>query len=219
MITTILEFEKQYPNYSFDFSQPLSSQTRIYLIDVLAILPEALITSFEYRSGGRGRPNRNQTRTHSQCATCHQVFRNDYFYTPPSMAKRNVIFSHCKACTQEVNNVRYIQTSVTIRMAYPTVWSYLAPHCACCGFSQHHSALDMHHLDKETKEELISDLIFDFVQSLNHHKAEKLLKEAQKCIPLCSNCHRMLHANAIQLPTNLIRIKYRLEDLLKLFKT
>ena len=58
--------------------------------------------------------------------------------------------------------------------------------CAHCGFS-HPAAIDFHHVVKQNK------------QSVNYLavKANNLpaaIREAEeKCIPLCSNCHRVLH--------------------------
>ena len=46
--------------------------------------------------------------------------------------------------------------------------------------------LDFHHIDSSTKEESISNLV-------NKGNKSKLIQEMEKCIILCSNCHRDLH--------------------------
>lgn len=56
--------------------------------------------------------------------------------------------------------------------------------CQTCGYNKSFAALDFHH--KSDKEQLVSVL-------LNGSSKEKLLKEANKCILLCANCHRELH--------------------------
>lgn len=192
---TIEDFIRQHPQYAMDFREPISKQPRILDLDLLRTLPIELIPSYPYRSGGRGRPNSNQSLTHSQCATCKRVLRNDFFYTSPSMIKRNVLFSHCKQCTQNINAEFYDASSLALRNNRAYIWAYIAPKCTNCGFDKHSSALDMHHADN--KEEQIAKLVTELAAVPNGFKAEKLLREAKKCVPLCSNCHRMLHAGAI----------------------
>lgn len=57
--------------------------------------------------------------------------------------------------------------------------------CALCGYSKCLAALEMHHVDDHTKEFNISD-----------RKAwtEALVRELDKCVLLCANCHREVHA-------------------------
>jgi len=58
--------------------------------------------------------------------------------------------------------------------------------CAHCGFT-HTSFVpfDFHHTDPNTKDVSISDAI--------SRSWDNLLKEVDKCILLCSNCHRIEH--------------------------
>lgn len=216
MTITLQNFENEHPSYAFDFTKPISAQSRIYSMDVLSDLPTELVPGHEYRSGGRGRPNRNQTRTHSQCATCYRLLRNDFYYTPPSLVKNNVIYSHCKTCAQKHNNNHYVISSSTMRSIEASIWSYLAPACSLCGFNQHPSAIDMHHPKSDAEEQHLSKRLTEFVQSKKAHIGEKLLSEASDFFPVCSNCHRMLHAEAIQLPGKLDRPIYKLQTLIKL---
>lgn len=53
------------------------------------------------------------------------------------------------------------------------------------------ACLDLHHLDPTIKEDHPSSLRFSF---------QSFVKEAEKCVVLCSNCHRKLHAGKINLP-------------------
>jgi hypothetical protein len=57
--------------------------------------------------------------------------------------------------------------------------------CAQCGFA-HPGAIDFHHTDSSTKEAEVSRLA-----GVGSYK--KAYAEVEKCIPLCSNCHRILH--------------------------
>ncbi len=214
---TVIEFSTQYPQYRFDFSQPISLQARIFDSAILDLLPEALEPSHEYRGGGRGRPNLNQTLAHSQCKTCKRVLRNDFFYRPPSQIKRNTVYTHCLTCTQLHNADRYTASSSAMRTRRAIIWHYLAPCCLLCGFDQHASAMDMHHLG--AKESEIASLITEATLVPDAYKVEKLLREASSCVALCSNCHRMLHANALQLPAQIKPLQYHLAELMALLKT
>ena len=56
--------------------------------------------------------------------------------------------------------------------------------CKKCGCSKHY-LIDFHHINPAEKDFSISEN--------SHAKFETLLKEIEKCIPLCSNCHREFH--------------------------
>ena len=58
--------------------------------------------------------------------------------------------------------------------------------CSECGYREHHAALEVHHHgDKE--------LNLSFAKSMDQAK-----KKMQKCVVLCSNCHRIKHWNEKQ---------------------
>lgn len=58
--------------------------------------------------------------------------------------------------------------------------------CSVCGYDKCIDAIDLHHLNPEKKEYKIN--------LLRRHKFKsEYLKELDKCIPLCANCHRELH--------------------------
>lgn len=62
------------------------------------------------------------------------------------------------------------------------------------GYDKCVQALEFHHLDPNEKE-------FSLTTS-NTRSIQKLLEEAQKCILVCANCHREIHAriNKIIIP-------------------
>lgn len=210
---TIDEFTAAFPQYTFDFGASMRAQERVYDPFVLDGLPVMLEATHPYHAGSRGRPNLNQTRTHSQCAKCKRVLRNDMFYTPASSRRRNMVHTNCRECAQRLNAERYDMQAALIRDRRIVVWQYLAPSCAICGFDTHVSALDMHHLT--SKDFLIADLITAVTFTPGTRTVENLLREASKCIPLCSNCHRMFHAGVIAIPDAMQRPDYSLADLLR----
>lgn len=57
--------------------------------------------------------------------------------------------------------------------------------CSLCGYNKSIYALEFHH-NKGEKEECVSKLIKNCAK-------QKALKEAEKCIILCSNCHKEFH--------------------------
>ncbi|QGZ16283.1 putative HNH endonuclease [Erwinia phage Hena1] len=52
--------------------------------------------------------------------------------------------------------------------------------------------MDLHHLDEETKDANVSDLM--------RRGTKKLIAEMNKCVVLCANCHRKVHAGILVLP-------------------
>lgn len=49
------------------------------------------------------------------------------------------------------------------------------------------ACLDFHHIDRTSKEENVTKMLND------HRSKESILREIEKCVVLCSNCHRKLH--------------------------
>ena len=64
--------------------------------------------------------------------------------------------------------------------------------CQGCGFQGHYSVFDFHHLDPSQK---------DFQIKTGKAGLSKLIKETDKCALLCANCHRLVHAGQLTLPT------------------
>lgn len=58
--------------------------------------------------------------------------------------------------------------------------------CVRCK-ENHPACLDFHHLDKNGKDGIISEA------AKNDWTMDRLLKELQKCVILCANCHRKEH--------------------------
>lgn len=59
--------------------------------------------------------------------------------------------------------------------------------CSKCGFA-HPAALDFHHENPTEKE-------YNIAYLKHNGSKESILKEMEKCIVLCSNCHRIHHFN------------------------
>ena len=61
--------------------------------------------------------------------------------------------------------------------------------CQCCGYNNTNTALEFHHLNSEEK-------LFGISDNANRSWATVRL-ELQKCIMVCANCHREIHAGLI----------------------
>jgi predicted HNH restriction endonuclease len=62
-----------------------------------------------------------------------------------------------------------------------------------CGYSKCESALEFHHLNPNEKDFNISS-----IRQLSNF-TEKIKNELDKCILVCSNCHREIHSNIIKI--------------------
>lgn len=68
---------------------------------------------------------------------------------------------------------------------------YLGGKCKICGYNKCKDAMHFHHLDPSKKEFGIS--------SKTSWGFSKIVKELDKCILVCSNCHAEIHAGLINL--------------------
>ncbi len=70
---------------------------------------------------------------------------------------------------------------------------YKGGKCMFCGYSKCNGALDFHHLDGSKKEFSLS------VRGLTR-SWKKIQQEVDKCLLVCANCHREIHAGLIKIP-------------------
>ena len=59
--------------------------------------------------------------------------------------------------------------------------------CEKCGYDKNISALEFHHIDPSKKSFQLD------MRHLSNASKEKIIEESNKCILLCSNCHREFH--------------------------
>ena len=67
---------------------------------------------------------------------------------------------------------------------------YKGGKCQICGYNKCSAALEFHHIDPNKK---------DFTISGGTKSFEKLKPEVDKCIMVCSNCHKEIHSGLINL--------------------
>jgi hypothetical protein len=76
--------------------------------------------------------------------------------------------------------------------------------CGTCGYSVCSKALELHHLDEAAKDFTISAWL--------KASYDRLAREAAKCVLLCANCHREVHAGLRSISTTIRRFDRRLFD-------
>ncbi len=68
---------------------------------------------------------------------------------------------------------------------------YKGGSCSLCGYNKCVTALQFHHIDPKEKDFTIAGKSLSF---------EKLKKEVDKCILVCSNCHSEIHEGIVEIP-------------------
>jgi hypothetical protein len=80
------------------------------------------------------------------------------------------------------------------------VVKYKGGKCVICGYKRCLDAFDLHHTGDSTKK-------FGLSQRGLTRSWKTIKKEADKCILVCANCHREIHANFVQPPRETSRRK------------
>lgn len=88
--------------------------------------------------------------------------------------------SECKECHNNQVKKRYGENKDLINTLKE------GKSCMKCGYNKCYAALDFHHIDPLTKIDTVAKLS-------THSSIEAALKEIEKCVLLCSNCHREFH--------------------------
>jgi Zn ribbon nucleic-acid-binding protein len=114
------------------------------------------------------------------CSSCGQYKPVTSF--GKNRARKNGLSSKCKKCSRNYASDRLEQR----KQWYNDYKNTLS--CSKCGFSNP-IALDFHHLYPNEKDMTISKMVRNGKQSI-----EDIRLEMARCIVLCSNCHRILHA-------------------------
>lgn len=131
-----------------------------------------------------------------KCSKCQKDKELDKF-NKNKLAK-DKLTSWCKECVREKSNFHYkknyneIMEKSKINNKKNTfkaqeIIDYLKENKKCekCGFDKYKCALDFHHIDSTQKEFNIS--------TGGRRSLKRLKNEIEKCIVLCSNCHRIFH--------------------------
>lgn len=126
-----------------------------------------------------------------KCCKCDEIKDSSNF--SKSVKRKDGLQSYCKTCSNELRMTYFFDNRENERKVREIYFSTkrkfvdeFKESCKCqkCGDSRWY-VLDFHHLDKTLKEFSISTAMNCSIKTLK--------KEIDKCIVLCSNCHRELH--------------------------
>ena len=126
------------------------------------------------------RPKPSELGNRRFCPRCKQIKELNSFYTPKinTKGKLNRLIKWCISCNQK-------HVNAATRKYKKEIVDYMGGKCCRCGYDKCLHALDIHHTDPEQKDP-------NFKQMRNILTAD-LKRELEKCILVCSNCHREIH--------------------------
>ena len=112
------------------------------------------------------------------CTKCgRELFLDNFHWRDKAKGIRR---AECKQCHNNQVKKRYDENKNEINLLKE------GKSCEKCGYNKCVAALDYHHIDPSTKIDTVAKLS-------THSSLEMAMKEIQKCILLCANCHREFH--------------------------
>lgn len=123
-----------------------------------------------------------------KCPKCNEIKSSDCFYF---RRQKTELATYCKTCS----NSKTLQRQIKFKIK---CIEYKGGKCIICNYDKCIGALEFHHIDSSKKDFGIGDRK---LSSFN----EEIKNELDKCILLCSNCHREVHSGLIELP-NIINV-------------
>jgi hypothetical protein len=172
---------------------------------------EVVLSRSRVASGNRGRfcnigcyhawqKKRASEKTEKKCTLCHKVKPISSFYSDKAAYDR--LCSSCKECTKSAAREYYWQNKeemhevwnrrkLELVTEYRKQWREIVKdrfglRCPDYGIEGPYCIFDFHHLDPEEKE-------FQLSYMVSYRPTEKRIKELDKGILVCSNCHRIRH--------------------------
>lgn len=137
------------------------------------------------------------------CTNCQQQkSESDFNYKNKNKKK---LHSKCKECQSKYSKKHYIDnkdvyikrsrlSNNSLRQRNRTFLKQYKEQRGCCACHETEPyVLDFHHIDKSKKRMNIS------IMSRSSLSIKTIMSEIDKCIILCSNCHRKLHKNLISI--------------------
>lgn len=134
------------------------------------------------------------------CKKCNSLKKIDEFHKKPSGEFGR--HSYCKKCAIENSKLHYQANknivlprmrdySNSLKKQIKTAVDRIKQNYGCCFCEESESCcLDFHHVDPKEKEHTISEM-------LSMKNVSILVKEINKCVCVCSNCHRKIHAGLL----------------------
>jgi len=111
------------------------------------------------------------------CPRCEETKPTDEFYKRRGKEGGSV---YCKKCTSD-------QALERQRGLKQMAINYKGGVCQECGYHKCNGALEFHHIDPKQKD-------FSICSVKGYSFTNKIKKELDKCVLVCANCHREIHA-------------------------
>jgi len=133
------------------------------------------------------------------CRTCGVAHPEEHYHHQSDKRYR---FKDCPKCMYQKRKAKFTEETVARDRQTKLLWrrgikarlvDYFGGKCSACNTEYHQSVFDFHHLDPNEKEGQIN----------SYNNYEDSLEEAKKCVMLCANCHRLVHAGEIKIGMNL----------------
>ena len=98
----------------------------------------------------------------------------------------NELYSQCRSCNSKDATER--MQAIKLKLV-----ELKGGKCQLCSFSEYVGALEFHHVDPKEKDKNVSRLIKSKIN-------QQVIDEINKCVLVCSNCHKMIHAGIKKCP-------------------
>lgn len=113
------------------------------------------------------------------CRECKDIKSFKEFYAKSEWGRRYAVCSSCNKIISKKRRNEFKKWCI----------EYKGGKCVICKYDKYFGSLDFHHIDPDQK---------DYEISANWKKSkEEVAKELDKCILICSNCHREIHGGII----------------------
>lgn len=114
------------------------------------------------------------------CPSCKKQCNIEDFYQRRGKPNDS---TYCKKCTS-------VQTLNRMQKLKKQMVDYKGGCCSICGYNKYVGALEFHHLNPKEKD-------FNLAHMKKYTFNDKVKNELDKCVLVCSNCHREIHANLV----------------------
>ena len=140
------------------------------------------------------------------CCLCKE--EKDYSNFYKNKTRKDGYGNECKDCRKKRDRTKYDAKYEKTKRVYvhrynprdqsnmrlkkkEYIYSLKSP-CVICS-EPDPVVIDFHHVDPKTKSFTIG--------ASTHRSREQIFQEVEKCVCLCANCHRRVHAGTVEIPT------------------
>ena len=131
-----------------------------------------------------------------KCCMCKEKLSDNAFHK--NKASYDGLQSYCKTCFKEWKqksprwkNTRHKNYLKRKEISHKLLKELKINGCAICGYDKNYAALEFHHVNPEDKKYCVAFRLMDYPD-------KTILKELNKCVLLCANCHREIHNKEVK---------------------